>query len=306
MAIRRDEWTKGDARDDVRVSVVIPSYEDPERLAVALESVLAQTWRDFETIVVDDASSPGVVDRLRELPAISRLIALRERSGASAARNVGVEAARGAYVAFLDQDDRWHADKLERQVAALDTGDAAVAYCHYVAIDDGLTPCAEQPERLSPGADPVKRFVRGNVIKSCSLAMVRRDVLLRLEGLDPRLTAAGDWDLWLRVAFDHRFHEDERALVEWRTHDGQLSRDDLRMRRENVAVLDKVRARIEAERPDLVGYLRRRLSKALRKLAAAERRPGGDPEAASLALGRAARVWPWNPKVYLDRFRAGA
>jgi glycosyltransferase involved in cell wall biosynthesis len=98
------------------VSVIIPTHNRWPMIAEAVESVLAQSFRALELIVIDDGSSDGTVDRLQKYAASLRLIS-QERRGVAAARNYGVRSAQGRYVAFLDSDDLWLSDKLEIQTA---------------------------------------------------------------------------------------------------------------------------------------------------------------------------------------------
>lgn len=115
------------------VSVVIPAYNRVHCVAAAVESVFTQTFRDFEIIAVDDGSSDGTHEVLRSFGDRIRLIR-QENHGVSSARNTGVRVARGKWIAFLDSDDRWHPDKLERQIAALEKYSAKI--CFTRAISD--------------------------------------------------------------------------------------------------------------------------------------------------------------------------
>ena len=111
------------------ISVVLPSYNRAHILPRAIESILGQTYKDIELIIVDDGSSDNtaeVVGRFSD----SRIVYVRqENAGACAARNNGIAHARGAYIAFQDSDDIWHQDKLEKQLATLQNTGADVVFC---------------------------------------------------------------------------------------------------------------------------------------------------------------------------------
>ncbi len=103
----------------IPVSVIIPTYNRAALVAEAVASVLAQTWRDFEVLVVDDGSTDGTIEALAPYASRLRLLRRESRGGVSAARNTGIKAARGEWLAFLDSDDLWLPEKLSRQMAYL-------------------------------------------------------------------------------------------------------------------------------------------------------------------------------------------
>jgi glycosyltransferase involved in cell wall biosynthesis len=288
------------------VSAVIPVHGRAHTVAPAVASVRAQTFGDLELVVIDDGSPPSEAEAIANLPGIDRHRRFTPAAGGSEARNRGVREARGRYVAFLDQDDVWHPDKIERQVEILEREpEAALTYCHFEQVDEHGRTIDEQVPHWLPEPDPIERMLRGNVIKSCSLVLVRRDAFDEVGGFEPSLRSCGDWDLWLRIAQrGHRFVPDDEIRVDYRVHPGQLSGDQLLQRRENVAVLERAWPWVESHRPDLRRYLAGRMTKALRKQARAELQSrSGDVEAARRALRRAARLRPFDLKVRLELLR---
>jgi len=185
------------------VSAVIPTYNYARFVAGAITSVLEQTYPAVECIVVDDGSTDetravleGFGDRIRAVHQPNR--------GLSAARNTGIAAARGRYVALLDADDRWHPGKVEAQVRWLESHpDVGCVGCgrEHLEADGrrvtfpGLPNGRSRDETLR--AIAVRRFWVGG---SGSGAMVRADVLASVGGFDETLKAAEDWDMWLRLA----------------------------------------------------------------------------------------------------------
>jgi glycosyltransferase involved in cell wall biosynthesis len=197
---------------------VIPAYNPGPFIGEAVASVLAQTFADFDLVVVDDGSTDDTRSILASFTdeRVSYLFQdNRERSGA---RNTGIRAARGEYIAFLDADDTWLPEKLARQVALLDAhSEIGLVYCSAWKLRAGVI-MGEQ-----------KATYRGNVVRpllivdnviagSASAVMVRRDVLDEVGGFDERRIIYEDWDLWLRIA--RRFPVDFVAdnLVHIRVH----------------------------------------------------------------------------------------
>jgi len=101
------------------LSVIIPTYNRAALVPEAMASVLAQTWRDFEVLVVDDASTDGTAEALAAFGSRIRLLRNTSRLGVAAARNLGISGARGQWLAFLDSDDLWRPEKLARQMVYL-------------------------------------------------------------------------------------------------------------------------------------------------------------------------------------------
>lgn len=223
-----------------KVSIIVPVFRDVHFLPTALRSVLAQTHRDFEVLVVDDGSPEDVRSAVKPFLGHEAVQFLAQSNGGvSAARNLGLRQARGNYVAFLDHDDEWHSNKLELQLAALAARPAA-ALCHAGVryVDAAGAPLASH----SPIAEDIQgsclaRMMLGNPIITSSVLM-RRDVALELEGFDLRLHYAEDYDLWLRVARQWELVYVDQPLVDYRVHSSSATAHRVRML---VATLDVVR-----------------------------------------------------------------
>lgn len=191
------------------LSVVVPLYNDARYIGAALESVLAQSYRTFEVLVVDDASSDNsaeLVEQIARRDSRVRLLRHSVNRGLPSARNTGVRAARGDAVAFLDSDDLLLADSLwdRHDALARHAADPAVAgsYCRIHSMPEdggGIT------QRLLPlvrVGDPVVTFLQrdGECPFPVHAPLVRRDVLVALGGFDETMTSGcEDWDLWQRL-----------------------------------------------------------------------------------------------------------
>ncbi|WP_083861983.1 glycosyltransferase family 2 protein [Halogeometricum pallidum] len=207
------------------VSVVTPSYNRPARVVDAVKSVKAQTYADIEHIVVDDCSEESVADVLARSEVATDDIIIRrhaENQGTMAARNTGIGAASGEYIAFLDDDDEWHPEKIKRQVERARESGAAVIYTGVRQVADGETLSVEIPE---VEGQITKDLLTGNPIKSTSTVMVRADIFDEVDGFDRRLTNLDDWEFYIRASTVAEFAGVHDALVTRHHHDAQISLD---------------------------------------------------------------------------------
>src|SRR3989441_12330 len=181
-----------------RVSVVIPVYNGERYLADAIQSVLDQTYQNFEVIVVDDGSTDESAEVAQRFGEAIRYVH-QANGGVCKARNTGIAAAQGGYVAFLDQDDLWLPDKLATQVAYLDGHpEVGAVYCQCQVI--GHAELRSNLYYSEPVKDDVIGIMRGPYLLMTS-AMFRGDVLRKIGGFDEALIGAGyeDGDLTIRV-----------------------------------------------------------------------------------------------------------
>jgi glycosyltransferase involved in cell wall biosynthesis len=206
------------------VSVVIPTRDRPELLALTLRSVLWQESVHAETLVVDDGEGQETGILLRQVgdPRI-RLLRNSGSPGVSGARNSGIAAATGRWISFLDDDDLWAPSKLAAQLAVADKSGAGWVYAGDVICDRDL--------RVRSGAPPpspeqmVAELRRHNAVPAgASNVMVRRELVERVGRFDAELRTSEDWDLWLRLAATGLPACVPRPLVALRMHGGMASR----------------------------------------------------------------------------------
>ncbi|MFN8543165.1 MAG: glycosyltransferase [Candidatus Binatia bacterium] len=223
-----------------RVSVVIPVYNLREFVGEAIGSVLAQTLppEAIEIVVVDDGSTDASGDVAASYGPRVRVLRQANR-GLPAARNAGVRATGAPVVAFLDADDRVHPDKLALQLAVLDARpDVDVVTCGVRGIDVHGAPLPPQGWARLDG-DVFARLLLGNVGPPHAL-LLRRAVIEGAGGFDETLTAAEDWDLWLRIARrGARWATVDRALADYRIRPASMHQDPTRMATNCRRVLDK-------------------------------------------------------------------
>jgi glycosyltransferase involved in cell wall biosynthesis len=231
------------------VSVVIPAYNAAWCLARAIDSVLAQTHRDFELLVVDDGSTDATAELVQRYGAGVRLVR-KPNGGLSSARNAGIREARGAYVAFLDADDRWLPDKLKRQVAWMREHPRAV-FCSTAArvVDARGETTGEWRCGGCTGSTLEAIFAtNAHVAGSGSAVLARREVLLASGGFDESLPSLEDIDMWMRLAARGDFGclPEPLAVVEKRAD--SMSRNLDVMREAAIRVMHKNRVLLPAEK----------------------------------------------------------
>lgn len=222
------------------VSVVIPAHNAEPFIGAAVDSVLGQTFRDLELIVVDDGSTDGTAARLQAY-ADARLSCVRQdNQGVSRARNRGMAESRGRFVAFLDADDVWQPAKLDRQLQALDRRQQCRAcYTTAVLTDARLQPFGEQ--RTVEGSVTLRNLlIYGNLVPAgASSVLCTRGALDEAGAFDASLSLCADWDLWLRMAERTCFACVDEPLVLYRCLTHSMSRNVHVLERDTMAVLNK-------------------------------------------------------------------
>ena len=218
-------------QSDPLVSVVIPTFNRAHYVADAIDSCLAQTYGNLEIIVVDDGSTDGTEDALRENYGDRIRLLAQDNQGPGIARNRGIAAARGEYIHFLDADDRLHHEKIRIAVDAFRRHpDIAVIYTYYQFVtSDGCTSIETPPfEEFSDDVYCELLSQTGCRILISS-SMFLTSALREIGGFadDPEFRSAEDWDLFLRLAMKFRFHAINQRLVYRRMHSGMMSDDRL-------------------------------------------------------------------------------
>ncbi|SFR90833.1 Glycosyltransferase involved in cell wall bisynthesis [Microbacterium sp. cf046] len=202
---------------DPLVSVIVATNRVSRFLPEALESVIHQTYAQLELVIVDDGSPDArAVERAAGSVAGARTIRIAA-SGVSVARNVGVGMTSGAYLVFLDDDDRWLPDRLAAQVAALEAAqDAVASYCGMQVIDASGRVVVRADQWQVDGPLDIARGQGGILLPNL---MIRRSEFLAVGGFHSRMRQAEDLDLTLRLAGRGPFVFVDRTLTEYRTHE---------------------------------------------------------------------------------------
>lgn len=219
------------------VSVVIPMYNVERYIEKSVQSVLAQTYTNFEIVCVDDGCSDGTLERLQQFSDSRIRIVRQENAGLAAARNTGINAAQGIYIALLDADDFWAPLKLELHVRHLESNpEVGVSYCPSLFVDEEDAPLGigQFPKLFDIGAQDV---LCRNPVGNGSAPVIRRSVLVeigkieleqhrfRMSYFDPTFRQSEDIECWLRIALDTRwrFEGIKQPLTYYRVNAGGLS-----------------------------------------------------------------------------------
>lgn len=221
------------------VSVVIPTLNRLALVQEAVESVIHQTYRDFELIVVDDGSTDSTMDTVgKEYPEV-RLVH-QSPKGVSAARNRGVKEATGKWIAFLDSDDFWYKQKLEHQIHQLNQQNKyRICYTDEIWYRNGIRVNSAKRHRKFSG-DLFFHSLPLCIVSPSSVIMDRR-LFEEAGGFDESLPVCEDYDLWLRIAMNEPFlFLPERLIVKRNGHPGQLSQSTWGIDRFRIQALEKL------------------------------------------------------------------
>jgi glycosyltransferase involved in cell wall biosynthesis len=243
-----------------RVSVIIPTYNAEKYIAKTIQSVLNQTYQDFEVLVIDDASPDRSVAVCRQFKDSRIRVISQANRGLPGARNTGIRAAKGEFIAFLDADDIWLPEKLEKHVQQLDQRpEVGISFSYSAFIDDtdALTGLYQKPQRLE-GITPDYVLCR-NPIGNGSAAVLRRAVFEDIafdddkhgkvetcyfdERVNHHSADATDVECWLRISITTRWAMAGIAepLTQYRIHTGGLSANVLKQLESLEAVIEKTR-----------------------------------------------------------------
>jgi glycosyltransferase involved in cell wall biosynthesis len=285
-----------------RVSVVIPAYAAAAFIETTLDSVAAQTFRDFELIVVDDGSpddTKAVVDRWLARTGTRGACIRRPNGRIAAARNTGLRATTGKLIALLDHDDLWRPEKLARCLAEFDFHPGTVLVGHHTdVVQDGRV---LRVERKGPAVAAMydRLLFEGNAVAP-SGAVFRRDAALEIGGFreEPQFNTVEDYDFWMRLAQKGPFRFLDAVLSSYTVITGSASRR-VEYHHSNLEALlrDHFASRLGAK-PGALDRLRarRRLSFVYRSAVAALLEPDSDAALRRSYTRRMLAAWPWAPR----------
>jgi glycosyltransferase involved in cell wall biosynthesis len=285
------------------VSAVVPTYGRPEHLVSAVRSVAAQTYDPIELIVVDDCSPDPIAPQLDgvDLSTLDRVVVRRHETnrGANAARNTGIEEARGEYVAFLDDDDRWKPQKIASQLATFRAAPDSTG-----VVYTGLDVVDASGDRIgrsikSHGGEVTRTLLRGASIGSFTRLLVRRDALDAVGRLDESLPGWQDRDLNIRLSRVCRYEPVTEPLAVHRRGSHDQIGDDYEGKRDEA--YPRLIAKHRSLAAEYGAAVERRFlatqTVALAKAALASDRPGAARKHLLAAIRHDPRYWP--PYAYV-------
>ena len=232
--------------DAPRISIVIPAYNVAEYISDTLDSALAQTFSDFEIIVVNDGSPDTA--RLEKVLAeyFDKIIYLKqENGGAAAARNTAISEARGSLLAFLDGDDIWYTDKLAAQISFLDANDYEMIYCDALLFGaphyDGKTYMQGAP---SKGKVTTEKLLEGGCNVLTSGTVVLKEAIVKYGLFDLSAVWVEDFELWFRLCKNGvKIGYQEKVMVKYRTWAGNQTGSSVEKAERGIKALETVKNR---------------------------------------------------------------
>ena len=223
----------------LNVSVIIPTYNRKNLLKRALNSVSSQTFVPQEIIVVDDGSSDGTKDWVLEMFPYVRYI-YQDNSGVSSARNAGIKEAKGSWIAFLDSDDEWMPDKLEKQERAInDSKEAWLCHTNEVWVRNSVRVNQMKKHQKYGG------YVFENCLDICRISpssvLIKKEVFEMVGLFDESLKVCEDYDLWLRItSVLPIIFLDQPLIIKYGGHADQISRVDNGIEQYRIKSLEKI------------------------------------------------------------------
>lgn len=223
----------------MKISVIIPTYNRKHTLQRAIDSVLAQTFKPFEIIIVDDGSKDGTKEwLLQNYPSVQYIH--QPNNGVSSARNKGIQISQGSWIALLDSDDEWMPEKLEYQSRFIELNrDSSFCHTNEIWIRNGVR-VNQMKKHKKYGGDIFKHCLDICRI-SPSSSIIKKDVFEEVGAFDESLTVCEDYDLWLRVTakFNILFL-DEPLIKKYGGHLDQLSRVPEGIEQYRIRSLEKI------------------------------------------------------------------
>lgn len=234
------------------LSVIVPAYNAAEHIVRCLESVLSQSVKDCEIIVVDDGSSDGTSEIVAEFSSSSiRLIRFVENQGVAAARNAGIREAKGKYIAFLDSDDEWLPSKVQKQVVMIEKNPlVTLVTCRADLIDENGINLGDVYKGAAPAeGEDAWRILLSRASAVTSSVITTRDALNRVGLFDESLPVAEDQDVWIKLALQGPVAHVPEVLV--RKHEIPMSLSNQNYRRQADILISILKSHIEKNRSRL-------------------------------------------------------
>lgn len=222
------------------VSVIIPVYNGELTITSTLQSVLNQSFVDFEIIIINDGSTDSTLNIVSEIQDSRLKTFSYSNAGLAISRNRGFSHAIGDFIAFLDADDLWLEDKLQAQVTALKAHpEAGVAYTwtDYIDEDDNFL---YPGDRVFFNGKVYQELLLKNFLDSGSNPLIRREALTAVGEFDPSINSAADWDMWLRLASRYPFVLVPKSLVLYRQPLNSMSSNLKQQERECLMVIERI------------------------------------------------------------------
>jgi glycosyltransferase involved in cell wall biosynthesis len=235
------------------ISVVIPVFNGEKTIKETIDSVLKQTFTDFELIVINDGSQDLTVEVVEKIQDSRIQVYSYPNAGLAASRNRGIDRSTGEYIAFIDADDMWTPDKLEAQFNALKSHpEAAVAYSWTDYIDE-YSQFLGKGGHITVNGNIYPHLLLTDLLENGSNPLIRKQAFIEVGNFDESLRAAEDWDMLLRLAIRYHFIAVSSPQVLYRISSNSMSFNVLQQERESLKVIE----RAFNQAPESLQYLKK-------------------------------------------------
>jgi len=233
------------------ISVIIPVYNGEKTIKQTVESVLNQTFKDFELLIINDGSQDATLEIIQAINDERIQVFSYQNSGVSASRNRALTKAKGEFISFIDADDLWTPNKLELQFKALqDNPQAAVAYSWSDWIDESGQ-FLRSGGHITVNGKAYEKLLLRDFIESGSNPLIRKQALDEVGCFEQSVTPAEDWDMWLRLAARYEFVTVEVPQIFYRISPNSASFNIVKMEAGSLKVIERVFAQAPESLQDL-------------------------------------------------------
>ncbi|MBW4427332.1 MAG: glycosyltransferase [Nostoc desertorum CM1-VF14] len=222
-----------------KISVIIPAYNSEKTIGHTIQSVLNQTFTDLELIVINDGSQDLTLKIVTQIKDPRIKVFSYSNAGGNISRNRGLQRAVGEFVSFLDADDLWTPDKLQSQLKALQenaTAQVAYSWTDYINTNDEFILSGK---RVNVNGNVYENLLLNNFLENGSNPLICRKALIKLGGFDESLSAAQDWDMWLRLASKFDFICVPSVQILYRISANSVSCNLVRQEKSCLQVLER-------------------------------------------------------------------
>jgi len=282
------------------VSILMPVFNGAAFVGQAIESAIAQTYPDFELIIVNDGSTDNSAEVIRPYLADPRIRYLEQpNGGVAAARNSAFRVAKGLYIGFLDQDDVWLPEKLALQIAYLKMSpQCAMVHARQGYIDDKGRRVESEFINVEPVEGQCFRALFDKNRIAVLTVLARRSVIEEVGGFNAHSSGGDDYELWLRIAWNYSIGFLDQVVAHYRVHSNNVSHDAFRMTVTDLAVIDSILRDLPDVRKQLRLAANRRLFELNWQLAGWYMWRSQDFMTAKQHLRRALDATPWSTKAW--------
>lgn len=228
------------------VSVIIPTYNRANLLSRAIKSALSQTFQDFELIIVDDGSTDNtkeVVEKFKKKDNRVKYIWQENSGGPASPKNKGIKASKGEYIAFLDDDDEWFPEKIEKQLEIFENSkdkNIGIVACNALDVFEDSKTIKEYKIKETKEEKYLPMILNGCLIHSSSSVVVKKNIFKKVGYFDKKLKTADDYDMWIKILSKYNFDFYPHPLFKYYIHGKNISfNESISLKKEQKCIILK-------------------------------------------------------------------